>query len=210
MTGTLRSCICLLVMMVCMGAVSCKLRRPDTTPTRMIEPQLLQPQQAESARQVSKAPNAAPVRLQETQAMGHIGRPLLHQQPSGELTADPVWRWSSAPDRYLDTALELEAASNPNVRLVDTARAPALAATLIAWDLESKEGTRLVGAVEFQITGDNSVVRTKVVRDSEPITGELPGNLATAAGSLLRRIASEGLKLATSQPPAPAPSQGKK
>ena len=39
---------------------------------------------------------------------------VLYQQPSGELTEDPVWRWSSAPDRYLDTALRLELASSPN------------------------------------------------------------------------------------------------
>ncbi|HEX7289204.1 MAG TPA: hypothetical protein VF532_23670 [Candidatus Angelobacter sp.] len=207
MTGKLRSGICLLVMMVGLGTVACKLRRPDTAPARMIEPQLLQPQQAGPAAPVSKAANAAPVRLLETQALGHIGRPLLHQQASGELAADPVWRWSSAPDRYLDTALQLEAASNPNVRLVDAARATALAATLIVWDLEPREGTRLVGAVEFQIMGDNNVVLTKVVRDSEPINTELPGNLAVAAGNLLRRLASEGLKLAVSQPPAPTTSR---
>ena len=206
MTGKFGSGIHLLVMMVCLGTVSCKLRRPDTAPARMIEPQLLQPQQAGPAAQVSKAPNASPVRLLETQVLGHIGRDLLHQQASGELTADPVWHWSSPPDRYLDTALQLEAAANPNVRLVDTARAPALAATLIVWDLESKEGTRLVGAVEFQITGDNSVVHTRVVRDSEPVSAELPGNLAVAAGSLLRRLASEGLRLAAGRLPAPSTS----
>jgi hypothetical protein len=69
------------------------------------------------------------------------------------LTEDAVWRWSSAPDGYLDTALRLEAASSPDVRLVDTGRAPALAATLLVWDLESAGETRLVEAVEFQVTG---------------------------------------------------------
>lgn len=207
MTGMARSCICLLVAIACLGGLACRLRRPDTPRNRMIEPQLLQPQEPESARQTAKAPNAVSVRLLETQALTHIGRRVLHQQPSGELTADPVWRWSSAPDRYLDTALELEAASSPNVRLVDTAHAPALAATLIEWDLETHTGTLLVGAVEFQITGSNNLVNTRVVRSSEPVTGELPGDLAAAAGRLLRRLASEGLNLAAGRPPALSTSQ---
>jgi hypothetical protein len=159
----------------------------------MLEPQLLEPQLSAPARQVTKAANATPVRLLDTQARGHIGRQVLHQQSNGELTEDAVWRWSSAPDRYLDTALRLEAASSPDVRLVDTGRAPALAATLLAWDLESAGGTRLVGAVEFQVTGTDRVVHTQVVRASEPVSAELPGELAAAAGRLLRRLASEGL-----------------
>ncbi|WP_035349868.1 ABC-type transport auxiliary lipoprotein family protein [Edaphobacter aggregans] len=185
---------CLLLTIACLGAVACRLRRPDTAPTRMIEPQLLEPQLPEPARQVTKVPNAAAVRLLDTQARGHIGRRVLHQQPDGELTEDSVWRWSSAPDRYLDTALRIEVASSPAIRLVDAGRAPALAATLLVWDLESAGGTRLVGAVEFQITGTDRVVHTQVVRASEPVSAELPGDLAASAGRLLRRLASEGLK----------------
>ena len=165
----------------------------------MIEPQLLEPP-AEPARQVTKAPNATPVRLLDTQARGHIGRRVLHQQPGGELTEDSVWRWSSAPDRYLDTALRLELASSPDVRLVDVGRAPALAATLLVWQLESAGGTRLVGAVEFQVTGTDRVVHTQVVRASEPVSAELPGDLAAVAGRLLRRLASEGLTFVSSEP----------
>jgi hypothetical protein len=183
---------CLLLMIVCLGAVAC-LRRPETTPSRMIEPKLLEPQLPDPARQVPKTPNAAAVRLLDTQARSHIGRRLLHQQPNGELTEDPVWRWSSAPDRYLDTALRIEAASSPDIRLVDAGHAPALAATLLVWDLESAGGTQLVGAVEFQITGPDRVVHTHVVRGSEPVSAELPGDLAAIAGHLLRRLASEGL-----------------
>jgi hypothetical protein len=56
---------------------------------------------------LSTGATAAPIRLLDTQARGHIGRRLLHQRPDGELIEDPVWRWSSAPDRYLDTALRL-------------------------------------------------------------------------------------------------------
>src|SRR6478672_9917696 len=149
---------CLLLTVACLGAVACRLRRPETTPTRMIEPQLLEPQLPEPANQVAKAPNAVAVRLLDTQARGHIGRRVLHQQPNGELTEDAVWRWSSAPDRYLDTALRLELAANPEVRLVDAGNAPALAATLLVWDLEAAGETQLVGAVEFQFTGtDRSV-----------------------------------------------------
>jgi hypothetical protein len=165
----------------------------------MLEPQLLEPQLPKPATQETKAPNAIPVRLLDTQARGHIGRRVLHQQPNGELTEDAVWRWSSAPDRYLDTALRFELASSPDLRLVDTGRARALAATLLIWDLDSASETQLVGAVEFQVTGTDREVHTKVVRISEPVSAELPGNLAAAAGRLLRRLASEGLALASSE-----------
>ena len=178
----------LLLTIACLGGVACRLHRPATISARMIEPQLLEP-----AKQGTSAPNAAPMRLLDTQARAHIGRRVLHQQPNGELMEDPVWRWSSAPDRYLDTALRLELASNPEVRLVDSGSAPALAATLLVWDLESAGEKRLVGAVEFQLTGTDRAVHTRVVRASEPVSAELPGNLAAAAGSLLRRLVSEGV-----------------
>jgi hypothetical protein len=199
MTHALRSGFCILVMISCLSAVACQLRRPHTIPSRTIEPQLLEPQPG-SARQMTKAPHAVAVRLLDTQALGHIGRRVLHQQPGGELTEDSVWRWSSAPDRYLDMALRLEAASNPDVRLVDASRAPSLAATLLVWNLESAGGSRLSGAVQFQITGTDRALHTEVVRGSEPVSEELPGDLAAAAGRLLRRLSSEGLRLVTSEP----------
>ena len=189
----------LLVTIACLGGFGCQLRRPKTAPIRMIEPQLLEPQQSDPATQVMKAPNAISVRLLDTQASGHIGRHVLYQQPNGELTEDAVWRWSSAPDQYLDTALRLEAASSPNVRLVDLGRAPSLAATLLVWDLESAGGMRIVGVVEFQVTGTDRVVHTQVVRSSEPVSAELPGDLAAAAGRLLRHLAAGGLAFATSE-----------
>ena len=190
-----RSGTYVLVTIAWLAEIGCQvqLRRPNTTPTRMIEPQVVEPQQSVPATQVIKAANAIPVRLLDTQALGHIGRPLLKQQANGELTEDAVWRWSSAPDRYLDTALRLAIESSPNLGLVDTSRATELAATLLAWDLEEKDGTRLVGSVEFQLIGTDRVVHTKVVRTSEPISAELPGDLAAAAGRLLRRLASEGV-----------------
>jgi len=195
-----RPMLCVLLTIACMGGVACRLRRPEITPSRMIEPQVLAPQVPEPASQVSKAPNATDVRLLDTQARGHIGRRLIHQQPDGELTEDPVWRWSSAPERYLDTALRMEVESSPNIRLVDSGRAPSVAATLLVWDLDSAGGgTRLVGAAEFQITSTDRVISTQVVRASEPVSAELPGDLAASAGRLLRRLASEGLKGAASE-----------
>ena len=128
-------------------------------PTRMIEPQLLEPPLAEPARQVTKAPNAVPVRVLDTEARGHIGRRVLHQQADGELIEDSVWRWSSAPDRYLDTALRLEVAASPDVRPVDAARAPALARNAPRMGSRVCGGERdLFGTVEFQITGTDRVV----------------------------------------------------
>jgi hypothetical protein len=196
MTRVSRSGAYLLFTIICLCEAAC-LRRPTTTPSHMLEPQLLEPQLPQPATQVTKAPNATPVRLLDTQARGHIGRRVLHQQPNGELTEDAVWRWSSAPDRYLDTALRFELASSPDLRLVDTGRARALAATLLIWDLDSAGETRLVGAVEFQVIGTDREVHTKVVRTSELVSAELPGDLAAAAGRLLHRLASEGLALVT-------------
>jgi len=90
--------------------------------------------------------------------------------------------------------LRIEAASSPDIRLVDAGHSTALAATLLVWDLEYAGGTQLVGAVEFQITGTDRAVHTQVVRASEPVSADLPGDLAASAGRLLRRLASEGLK----------------
>jgi hypothetical protein len=193
MTRLTRTGHCLLIMSVGLAAVACQLKRPDTIPSRMLEPQLFDPQRLESAIPATNVPNLAPIRLLDTQARGHIGRRVLHQQPSGELTEDPMWRWSSAPDRYLDTALRLEFESSPRLRLVDAASAPTLATTLLIWHLESAAGTQLVGAVEFQFTGNDRVVHTHMVRASEPVSAELPGDLAAVAGRLLRRLAREGL-----------------
>ena len=183
----------LLLLIVCAGGTACQLKRPDVPVGRMIEPQLIEPQPSEPATQRTDNANASPVRLLDTQARAHIGRRILHQQPDGELTADAVWWWSSAPDRYLDTALHLELASSPVWRPVESASAPVLAATLLSWQLESTGGTRLLGAVEFRFTGADRAVHTVVVRQSEPVTGELPGDLAAVAGRLLHRLAVEGL-----------------
>jgi hypothetical protein len=167
---------------VCAG---CQLRRPDTVTTRMIEPQLSVGTPAVAA------DKTASVRLLDTHARGHIGRPILHLRPDGELVTDPVWRWSSAPDRYLDTALRLAIGSSPNVRQVDTPGAQALAVTLVAWHLETGAAdTRLVGAIQIQLTGTNGAVREEIIRDTEPVSNPLPGDLAAVAGRLLGRLAA--------------------
>jgi hypothetical protein len=194
MTRARRTGVCLVLAIVCIAGTSCHLQRPPTPPARMIEPQVLEPQQSDTANPSPKEANAAPVRLLDTQARGHIGRRLLRQQANGELSEDPVWRWSSNPDRYLDTALRSQIASSPNVQLVDNESATAVAATLLVWDLESAGNTQLVGAAEFQITGPDRLVHTQIVRGSEPVSAELPGDLAAAAGRLMRRLASDGLQ----------------
>jgi len=199
MTPRARTRSRLLLMFASLALVACQLRRPTTAPSRVLEPQLLEPQLAEQPGTVAKNPNATSIRLLSTESHGNIGRRLLHRQPDGELTEDPVWRWSTPPDRYLDTALRLEVASNPKLRLVDAGDVPALGANLLAWNLESSGGTRLLGAVEFEMTGTDRVIHTQIVRGSESVTGELPGDLATVAGRLMRRLASEGLSLTLSE-----------
>ena len=74
--------------------------------------------------------------------------------------------------------------------LIDAADAPALAVTLVGWHLES-EPTRLVGVIEIQLTDVDRTIREELIKESEPVSGELPGNLATVAGRLLQRLASE-------------------
>src|SRR6516164_10863237 len=178
---------------------ACQLHRPTTTPSRTLEPQVLEPQLAEQPGSVAKSPDAFSIRLLPAESRGNIGRRVLHRQPDGELIEDPVWRWSTTPDRYLDTALRLEVASSPKLRLVDADDVPALSANLLAWNLESSGGTRLVGAVEFQTTGTDRLILTQIVRGSESVSGELPGDLAAAAGRLMRRLASEGLNRIVSE-----------
>ena len=198
MTCVMRGGLVIYALLVCLVGGACQLKRPETIPGRMIEPQLLTPQAPAPAAPGSGA-TAVSIRLLDTQARGHIGRRVLYQQPDGELIEDPVWRWSSAPDRYLDTALRLELASSPVLRLVDVASAPTVAATLLVWHLETGGETRLVGAVEFQITRTDHLIQTQVVQASEALSTDLPGNLAAAAGRLLRRLALEGLMRVASE-----------
>lgn len=188
MSGVLRRALVTLAILSIAGC-QLTLKRPDVVPGRMIEPELVAP-----AARPGSTGDVIPVRLVETQARGHIGRRVLHREAGGELTQDPVWQWSSAPDKYLDTALRVELAANTGVRLVDSADASTVGVTLLAWHLESASaGSQLVGAVEVQVTSPDHSVRADVVRAAEPISAELPGDLAAAAGRLLQRLASESL-----------------
>ena len=185
-------------LLACAGGSGCQLRRPDVINARMIEPRLIEPDDpatasSSSSNQEKQAAGAIAVRLLETQARSHIGRRLLHQEANGELVEDPAWRWSSAPSRYLDSALRLAFSSNPGVRLVDSGNVIAMAVTLIAWHLDATNGVRLVGAVEVVTTGTDRTVHAHVIRGSEPVSSELPGDLATAAGRLLQTLASQSL-----------------
>ena len=191
MTQLYRGAFVLLIALTCVGGSACRLRRPDVIPVRMLEPQLPEPALPSASASQPRSSAATPIRLLDTQARSHIGRALLHQRAGGELSEDSIWRWSSTPDRYLDSALRLALASSPDVRLVDTAKAPAMAVTLLVWQLESAGGTQLVGAIELSVTAADRSVRTQMVRRSEPVSEELPGNLAAAAGRLLQSLASE-------------------
>jgi hypothetical protein len=180
------------------GGCRVRLEPPDTVPIRMIEPRLV-----ETSRVATVAPNATSVRLLETQARGYIGRRVLHLQPGGEVTEDPVWLWASTPDRYLDSAVRSAIASSPNIRLVDLRSAPSLAVTLVAWQIEASPSPRLIGAVEVQVTTTDRAVHSELIRAEEPIAAELPGDLATAAGRLLNRLASDALARVTGSSASP-------
>ena len=194
MTRVPAAFIVLLILACAGGLASCSLKRPDVIPARMLEPELVYPPSptAPSVPTQSSA-SAMSLRLLETQARAHIGHRLLHQLEGGELIEDAVWRWTSRPDRYLDSALRLALASSPDVRFVDTANAPAMAVTLLVWQLESADTRQLVGVVELSITAADRSIRTQVILGREPVSAELPGNLAAAAGRLLQRLALESL-----------------
>jgi len=174
--------------------VGCRLQlqRPETVPARMIEPRL-----AEPAAAVADAPNATSVRLLETQGRSHIGRRVLHQQPDGEVSEDPVWLWTSTPDRYLDSALRLAIASSPDIRLVDASGATMLAVTVLAWQLESGASERLIGAVEVELTRTDRTIQSEIIRAEEPVGADRPGDLSAAAGRLLGRLATDCLARVT-------------
>jgi hypothetical protein len=170
------------------AAAACQLRRPDIAPTRMIEPQLIDPAPAER-----RDGGAVSIRLLPTTARTHIGRRLLLREPDGELVEDPVWRWSSAPDRYLDSALRLALQASTHLRSVDSGTAPAMAVTLIAWHVEAAGTARLTGALELVVTAADRGTVTQLVRDAEPVSAERPGDLAVGGGRLLGRLAAECL-----------------
>lgn len=192
MTGCSGAAVVLLGTVVAAGA-GCRVAMspPDVRPARIIEPAIVETPPG------AKAAGSTPIRLLDTQAQANIGRRLLHKEAGGELVEDPVWMWTSAPDRYLDLALRLAVSSSPDLRLVDAGRAPALALTLIAWYVEEADGgRRLVGAAEVTVVGTDRGVWAEIVRASEPLAAELPGDLAGAAGRLLHKLASASVEKA--------------
>jgi hypothetical protein len=77
---------------------------------------------------------------------------------------------------------------------VDSADASTVGVTLLAWHLEAAgAGNQLIGVVEVEVTSPDHSVHTDVVRAAEPVSAPLPGDLATAAGRLLQRLATETL-----------------
>lgn len=171
-----------------LALLGCQLRRPEVALVRTIEPELA----AAASDPAATPPPGAQVRnlrLLETEARVHIGRRLIHQQPDGELIEDAVWRWSSPPDRYLDTVLRLTLGSSRDIRLVDAADAPVLGVMLLAFHLGESDA-RLFAAIEVRLTGTDRVVQTRLIRDSEPISGALPGDLSAGSGRLLIRLAA--------------------
>jgi hypothetical protein len=193
-------------LLVYAGTGGCRLRPPDVPMPRMIEPQMIEAApSSDAARAGSAAPSARSttsavepgeviaIRLLETQARAHIGRKLLHRERDGELVEDPVWRWTSAPDRYLDSALRLAVSASARVKHMDTGSASTVAATLIEWQIESDGNPRLTAAVELQVVRGDHSVRTQVVRGTEAVSAGLPGGLAAAAGRLLYTLAADCL-----------------
>jgi len=185
MTRLVRIVMCVLLVGTCIGGAGCRLRRPGTIPPRTIEPQLVEPQSS-----AAPEPGSAPVRLIQTQARGHIGRRVLHQGSDGELFEDPVWRWANAPHLYLDSAIRMELSSNPLVRPVDSAEAASMTVTLLSWHLDSGKEPRLVGSLELVIVWPDHAVYGAVLRESEPVGSDLPGNVPVAAGRLMQRLAA--------------------
>lgn len=183
----------------CLALGACQLRRPDVVPTRMIEPLLIEPTRSDA-----QGATGRPVRLLATLSREHLGRRILHKQPSGELVEDPVWRWTSSPDRFLDMAMRLALTASTEARLVDSGTAQAVAVTLVEWHLDVDGRNRIVGAIAVEVTAPDRHVGTTIIRGEEPVSADLPGDLAAASGRLLQRLAAEVVTRVASERPASA------
>ena len=85
-----------------------------------------------------------------------------------------MWRWSTAPDRYLETVLRMEVEARPDLRLVDSMDAVLVAVTLLSWQVESVDSPRLAGAMEITATERDRSVHTQLVRRTEPYRETCP------------------------------------
>jgi hypothetical protein len=123
-----------------------------------------------------------------------IGYSILRRTAAGELRQDPEWSWSARPHTYLGTALYQAAAADPSIRFADSSDAFGLRAIFLSCYLEEMgEGQRLLASVELRVTGPDQAVSSQVLTAEEPVSGELPGNLAEAMGRVIRRLATDAL-----------------
>jgi hypothetical protein len=140
---------------------------------------------------VAIAPDASRFRLLGVEAADPIRYRVLHRSSAGELTEDTVWSWSTLPSHLLATALSQGVAADPDLQMVETATAPAVAVTLLSWFMEDTAGgPHLVGAVEVRVTDAERAVHTSLHEAAVPVSRDLPGNLAVQAAQLLGDLAA--------------------
>ncbi len=153
----------------------------------MLDPRL----PTEAAEPVPTAVDAMRVRLLDTQSTSAVRFSILHRSVNGELREDPIWSWSTAPDRMLDRALHLTAAADADIEIVDRSDVLAIAATLVSLHLEAEAGQtpQIVGVVELRVIDSERIVRALVLHARETVSAELPGNVADATGRMLNRLA---------------------
>ncbi len=153
----------------------------------MLDPRL----PTEEAEPVQTAVDAIRVRLLDTQSTSAVRFSILHRSAIGELREDPIWSWSTAPDRIFDRALHLAAAADADIEIVDRSDVPAVAATLVSLHLESDVGQapQIVGVVELRVIYSKRIVHAVVLDARGTVSAELPGNLADATGRMLNRLA---------------------
>ncbi len=171
-----------------LAGCSVKVGRPELPAPRMIDPPLAQYEP------VPTASGAHGFRLLWVEAADPIRYRLLHRSPDGEVRQDPVWSWSRLPSRLLETTLMAAVSSEPGLVLVDGPNAPTVALTLLGWHLEGPDGARrLVGIVEVQLTDEQRRVHSTVLESGSPVQGDLPGDLASVAATVLGDLAAQVL-----------------
>jgi hypothetical protein len=108
----------------------------------MIEPLLIepasQPAPPSSSNSDRRGADVLAVRLLDTHARDPLAGDCF-TRGERRTVEDAAWRWSSAPARYLESALRIAFESTPSVRLVDSGNVAAMAVTLTAWHLESTD-----------------------------------------------------------------------
>lgn len=175
----------LLILAVTLLGCGVKLQPPDRPTPRTLDVRL----PSEAAESVPTASDALEVRLLDTRSTLPASYAVLHRSTNGELREDAVWNWSTPPATLVDRALHLTAAADESVEIVDQAAVPRISATLVAFHLESSQGTEIVGSVDLRITDADRVVHTTVITERATVSSKMPGDLAVVAGELLERLA---------------------